>query len=246
MSEGAVERIERAYAAHFAERQSRLPGAGVSLRAITGAVLFAARTRPEVDWMNTAFVMGKLTPPLVEEIVAFYREQGVRPRIEAVTGEPDGFVPGGELFVLAVVPLSEGGTSGKVEVRAVERNTFGQFVDVYVEAFGREDIPRTDVETWFALENWRFYVAEVEGRPAGAGILSIHGDVAYLASAATLPGLRGRGVHSALLRRRISDAASAGCSVVFGRAAPGGPGAAGLMRAGLMLSHRKRIWSEAR
>lgn len=246
MNDGAIERIERAYAAHFAERQALLPGAGVSVRAITGAVLFTARTRPEVDWMNTALVMGRVTPPLLEEIVAFYREQGVRPRIEAVAGEPEGFVSGGELFVLAVVPIPESPASGKVAVRAVDGDSFGRFADVYVEAFGRDDIPRPDVDAWAGLQNWRFYLAEADGAPAGAGILSIHGDVGYLASAATLPGMRGRGVHAALLRRRMTDAASACCSVIFGRAAPGGPGAAGLMRAGLMLSHRKKVWVEAR
>jgi len=246
MNDGAIERIERAYAAHFAERQSMLPGAGVSVRAITGAVLFTARTRPEVDWMNTALVMGRVTPPLLEEIVAFYRQQGVRPRIEAVAGEPEGFVSGGELFVMAVVPPADSPDSGKVAVRAVDADSFGRFADVYVEAFGRVDIPRPDVEGWSVLKNWKFYFAEVAGKPAGAGILSIHGDVGYLGSAATLPAMRGRGVHSALLHRRMADAASAGCSVIFGRAAPGGPGAAGLLRAGLMLSHRKKVWLEAR
>jgi len=190
--------------------------------------------------------MGRVTPPLLEEILAFYRDQGVPPRIEAVSGEPEGFMSGGELFVLAVVPAADQPAPDKVSITAVDDKSFGRFADVYVEAFGRDDIQRPDLEAWSVLKNWKFYLAEVDGAPAGAGILSIHGDVGYLASAATLPGMRKRGVHSALLHRRMADAASAGCSVVFGRAAPGGPGAAGMMRAGLLLSHRKRIWLETR
>jgi N-acetylglutamate synthase-like GNAT family acetyltransferase len=196
--------------------------------------------------MNVALASGRLTPDLLDRIRTFFREQGLPTRIESLSGEPPGFVPAGELFVLFILAGAPVPAPPEVTVRRADRSTFSKFADLYVAAFGRPDILRSDLDGWIGLENWRFYTAEVEGRPAGAAMLSLHGEAAYLASAATRPEMRGHGVHAALLRRRMEDAAEAGCSIVFARAAPGGAGASGLMRAGLQLSHRKRIWVEAR
>lgn len=246
MIEGPVERIESAYAAHFAERQTAIRDAGAVVREIPGAILYAARGRPHVEWMNVALAGGKPAPELLDRIRVFFREQGLPMRLEALSGELPGFDLQGEMFVLfamagAPVPAPPG-----VIVKRADRSTYPQFADLYVAAFGRPDILRSDLDGWIGLENWRFYTAEIDGMPAGAAMLSLHGDAAYLASAATLPAMRGHGVHQALLRRRMEDAAEAGCSIVFARAAPGGAGASGLMRAGLQLSHRKQIWVEAR
>jgi GNAT superfamily N-acetyltransferase len=133
-----------------------------------------------------------------------------------------------------------------VKVRRVDRSSFGRFADVYVRAFARPDIRLTDVESWQGLENWRFHLAEIDGRPVGGAMLSLHGDVGYLASAATLPEVRRRGVHAALVRARMLDAAESGCSLVFARAVPGASGASSLTRARMVLSHRKQIWLPAR
>lgn len=246
MNEGPVERIEDAYADYFEERQSALAKAGVVIRDLPGAVLFAAKNRPDVDWMNTALMRDRPTDSLLGEIGTFYREHRIKPRLETLSGEPNGYAPTGELFVLVAMAGAEPPAPPDVRVRRVDRSNFAAFADAYVRAFGRADIPRTDVDAWRGLENWRFHLAEIDGKPAGAAMLTLHGDIAYLASAATLPAMRRRGVHAALLRARMLDAADAGCTLVFARAAPGGAGASGLTRARMVLSHRKQIWSPLR
>ena len=246
MNDGPVERIEDAYADYFEERQAALKDAGTVVRDIPGAVLFAAKNRPDVDWMNTALLQARPTGELLATVHDFYRTQGIRPRLETITGEPEGYETSGELFVLAAMAGTEPPAPPEVRVRRVDRTNFARFAGVYVAAFDRPDIRKSDVEAWQGLENWRFHLAEIDGTAAGAAILSLHGEVGYLASAATLPSMRRRGVHAALLRARMLDAADAGCSLVFARAAPGGPGAAGLTRARMVLSHRKQIWVPAR
>src|SRR5436189_180221 len=78
------------------------------------------------------------------------------------------------------------------------------FARTFVRAVGAPDEARASVERW----NARLYVAFVDGDPAGAGALSILDGVGHLANVATIPALRGRGVQTALIRRRIRDAAA--------------------------------------
>jgi GNAT superfamily N-acetyltransferase len=63
-------------------------------------------------------------------------------------------------------------------------------------------------------EAWGCYLALVDGVAQGAAFMHRHGDVAEFGAAATLPGARGRGCQTALLHRRIRDAAAAGCRVM--------------------------------
>ncbi len=66
-------------------------------------------------------------------------------------------------------------------------------------------------------DNWRCYTALLgdENLIAATGATMIERDVALLALDTTLSRARGRGCHRALLRRRLADAAEAGCRLVF-------------------------------
>jgi GNAT superfamily N-acetyltransferase len=58
---------------------------------------------------------------------------------------------------------------------------------------------------------WKHYLALDGAVPVAAAALFMHAGMGSLAFAATLPGFRGRGAQSALIARRIRDAARAGC-----------------------------------
>lgn len=62
---------------------------------------------------------------------------------------------------------------------------------------------------------WRCYVARVDGVTQACGAMLVQGGVAELGIGATLEGGRRRGCQLALLRRRILDAAEAGCRLLF-------------------------------
>lgn len=89
--------------------------------------------------------------------------------------------------------------------------------DIVSEAF---ELPLTASALFFSLpqtSNWRCYTAALG---PGQGIVStasmmISGRIAQLGLAATRPEARGRGCQWALLRRRLVDAAAAGCDTVF-------------------------------
>jgi len=66
-----------------------------------------------------------------------------------------------------------------------------------------------------------FFIAEVEGVPAGGGMTSIHQGVASLGGTGTLPEFRSRGVQKALLLARLALAAESGCDLAMVATLPG-------------------------
>jgi hypothetical protein len=97
------------------------------------------------------------------------------------------------------------------------------------------------------LPDWRCYVAYLDGEEVAAGAMLLDGDVALLGLDATLLHARGRGCNRALLRRRLEDAAKAGCRTVLAVALDTpqpGPSAAAcrLLDVGFMEGHRSVAW----
>lgn len=72
----------------------------------------------------------------------------------------------------------------------------------------------------------------VDGRPVGCASVTVTGGIATLGAMATLPGERGRGVQSALLRHRLRYARSLGCEVAITTVAPGSASERNVLRHG--------------
>lgn len=64
-------------------------------------------------------------------------------------------------------------------------------------------------------EGWRCYLALFDGEPQACGAMLVDGRLAEFGIGATLESGRRRGCQLALLRRRIVDAAAAGCETLF-------------------------------
>jgi GNAT superfamily N-acetyltransferase len=88
----------------------------------------------------------------------------------------------------------------------------------------------------------RRYLAVTAAGPIAAGALTLHDGVAVVGGASTLPGRRGEGGQSALLRHRISVAAQAGCDLLVATVQPGSVSAANLCKAGFRTVHRT-VWT---
>ncbi len=96
-------------------------------------------------------------------------------------------------------------------------------------------------------EGWRCYVALVEGEAQACAAMFVAGEVAEFGIAATLEPARGRGCQLALLRRRILDAAAAGCTTLFvetGERRPDRPSTSyrNILRAGFEEAYRRPNW----
>jgi GNAT superfamily N-acetyltransferase len=84
-----------------------------------------------------------------------------------------------------------------------------------------------------------FFLAEVDGVPAGGGMMSIHQGVASLGGTGTLPEFRNRGVQKALLLARFAAAARAGCDLAMVATSPGSGSQRNVERAGFRVVYTR-------
>jgi GNAT superfamily N-acetyltransferase len=94
---------------------------------------------------------------------------------------------------------------------------------------------------------WHCYVARIDGEAAASAAMFIQSGIAELGIVATLGPARGRGCQTALLHRRIADAAAAGChvlSVKTGERTPGRPSTSygNILRAGFEETYLRPNW----
>ena len=90
----------------------------------------------------------------------------------------------------------------------------GAFEEVLAAGF---DWPRSIAALWASLvgrPGWRHFAARRDGRVVAVAGLLIRGAAAWFGPAATLPGDRGRGAQTLLLRERIETARAAGCRLL--------------------------------
>jgi len=97
-------------------------------------------------------------------------------------------------------------------------------------------------------DDWRCYVAHIDGETQACAAMLVDGDLAELGIAATLESARGRGCQRALLHRRILDAAAAGCRTLFvetGERVPDRPSASyrNILRAGFEEAYLRPNWT---
>jgi GNAT superfamily N-acetyltransferase len=86
------------------------------------------------------------------------------------------------------------------------------------------------------------FLAEIDGRPIAAGGLTIHGGVALLAGASTVPEGRRQGAQTALLQSRLRLAASSGCDVAMMCALPGSASQRNAERRGFRIAYTRVKW----
>lgn len=194
---------------------------------------------------------------VLADIVAFYDEVGIRPSVEVL--EPDttdelgellgdaGFSPIADGITLHVTPngASPIQVSG-VEIREVGRTERDRYIEVLLDAY---ELPAraSALRQMFAHEHanpgLRRYLASIDGAPAAAAALYTCEGTALFAGAATLPAFRRHGCQSALIARRLSDAA-ADCDLVVATAAAGSASQENLARHGFETTHHRTLWRQ--
>jgi GNAT superfamily N-acetyltransferase len=90
------------------------------------------------------------------------------------------------------------------------------------------------------------FLAELDGRPVAAGVLSICEGVALLAGASTVPEARRRGAQLALLDARLRYAAERGCDIAMMCAQPGSASQRNAERHGFRIAYTRIKWQLSR
>lgn len=188
-----------------------------------------------------------------DEAVAWYADGGVPGSFEITPGltttklvrllQERGYRQSGFHATFAALLNLPTSATGEVAVRRVESgDDLSAFADAYHLGWNINEF-RVPMESWPKASGWSLYIGLVEGRTAGAAILYLKGDDAYLADSAVSPQFRRHGVHRALLDRRCLDAASSGARTVFSGAEFLSGSHRNMIRSGLGLLCTETIWS---
>jgi GNAT superfamily N-acetyltransferase len=93
-----------------------------------------------------------------------------------------------------------------------------------------------------AREGALSFLAEIDGRAIAAGAMFIHGGVAVLAGASTIPAARRQGAQLALLAARLRYARASGCDLAMMCAAPGSSSQRNAERQGFRIAYTRTKW----
>lgn len=231
---------------------------GMVLREFGPVLAPAATAAPEVDFLNRVLGLGPDERPHLAAIIRHYRRLGVPAWFELSP------LPGADELTNALVAAgaragvshavlvhdladrADLDTESAIEIAVVTPDQWEVFARVLLEG---HEVPPADLddavadhEQWPSIPGWTLYLASLAGEPVGAGVLVVHDGIGYLANASTVPDARGQGVQTALIHRRLHDAAAAGCELATVGCTFLSPSHRNVARAGFTLSHIRASW----
>lgn len=134
----------------------------------------------------------------------------------------------------------------EISIRQLKNDEFDLFAEIYTKGFEMPAFLQSGVaqnnKVLYNNPNWTFYIASIANNPAGIGVLFLKDNVANLAAAATIPTQRKKGIQSALIKKRIYQAASKACDLIVGEAKFGSASQNNMERAGMRIGYTKAIW----
>jgi len=214
------------------------------------------------DWtpMPRVFCFDHTQLDRLDEILAWFEEAGRTPHFELLPYDGNravfdalaarGFAPRYTISVLftdatdaRVDPIDE------VSIRRSPDDEIDTWLGVYIDAHGWECTPE-ERPVWIAELRAQYlpdaihrYVAERDGELLAVAA-SYHAgrDHAHLTNCATLLPHRSRGLHRALIARRLTDAQESGATIAAADTAPQSGSQRNLERAGFRLAFQKTHW----
>lgn len=131
----------------------------------------------------------------------------------------------------------------RVQVRCIEAHEMGLWCQVVHSGFLNQDELGSgeDAASGFSAEavGNQFYVASVDGHPAGAAVLGCFNRVGVFSGTSVLPRFRGLGAQRALVAARLAAARQAGCRWACSAVLPSSASQANLERCGFRVVYPK-------
>jgi GNAT superfamily N-acetyltransferase len=256
-----LERAEASANAAFVEARARVaPDSGATWQDVSGCyAMFDGVGSPSTQ----TFGLGLFAAASEEDLLTlerFFAERGadvfheVSPLADPVllTMLPArGYRPV-ELTSVLYRPVAAGempGAAGAVRARPIAAGEEERWADVSARGWGESPELSAFVRD-LGLVSARSagatcFLAELGGEAIAAGALALHGGVAILAGASTLPAWRGRGAQTALLAARLRHAAERGCDVAMMGALPGSTSQLNAERQGFRIAYTRLKWQRA-
>jgi len=139
------------------------------------------------------------------------------------------------------------GHQGAITVRVIAPEESQLWTDISAKGWAHEHPELVDFLLQLgvissAREQSMCFLAEVDGKPGAAGVLSLHEGVALFAGSATVPELRHRGLQTALLHERMRYAFDHGCDLAMMGALPGSESQRNAERKGFRIAYTRTKW----
>ncbi|MGM0834609.1 MAG: GNAT family N-acetyltransferase [Bacillota bacterium] len=228
----------------------------VEIKKFGSATAFSCKKIPGPAF-NTVKGLNSEDEGYLDEILDFYRQKEIPVRFELTPAHAStellhklhrlGFYQS-DFHTTLYMHISEVSTPAAelLSIRKMEKHEVSTYADIYVQGFQMPAFLKDGVaqnnEVLFEHDQWTFYLASIDGEPAGIGVVFIKDHIATLAAAATLPYFRNRGIQRALLQHRIFQAYREECSLMVGQAKFGSVSQNNMERAGLRIAYTKGIW----
>jgi GNAT superfamily N-acetyltransferase len=257
-----IHRVVKAATAYTISRMrilEQIPGnpVGIGYQKIGDATALSALNLPSSSFNSVVGLRAGQTSE-IESLVQWYRERGQQARFEIAAGDYDpslgqelarlGFFQSG--FHTALIAECEVHAPAPTRISVAPVMTTADmedFLTAYVAGWGIPDAIRqqfkANVGPWFGERGWSLYLARVDGRPVATAILFVHDGVGYFADSATDPAFRQRGLHLALLARRLQDARAAGADLVCSGADFLSTSHRNMERVGMRVLFLRAIWT---
>ena len=184
-------------------------------------------------------VFHEVSPIADPSALAQLTERGYRPcELTSVLFQPLG----------AEVAVASGDTTAIA--RAARPADLARWADLAMRGWGEVDglveFMRGFSSVVASAEDAYPFIAEIESVPVASGLLTMHGGVALLGGASTVPEARRRGAQRALLAARLQFAADHGCRLAMMCAAPGSGSQRNAERHGFRIAYTRIKWQKPR
>ncbi len=223
----------------------------------------AGRTRGTF-WANCAIGLGLTGPVPAEtmtELCAWFQEIGSRPLLEMCDHADASLIKSAAIAgmrlrrMIAVMsrPLcaqdADWSPSAEIAVERIsasDEQRMAEIAAVVGGSFATPERPVRQVDLDANIKGMRDAVmitfrAAINGRTIGGAFLDVTGELASLFGGAVDAACRGRGVQTALLRARLSEAARLGATTAMLEAVPGGPTHRNASRLGFTLCYNRAV-----
>ena len=258
MTQELAIRIENAEAASWVSRLTavqRLDGnpLGVEIRRVNGVTALMVRKHHHPELQR---VLGLLSghEAIVDDLIGWYRGYNMDCRLDITPFHASkeflhhlaerGFYQSEFRAVFCGVPtVDQPSPPVHLTVRELAPDDLEIFAEMFTAHLPEADRPFWKNVTRAEFAKHRCYVAFVGDNPAGVAALYVSDGIGWLGGAVTLPEFRRQGCQTALLRRRIADAAAMKCDFVVTHTTPGSESQRNIERVGLRVAYTSAVWT---
>src|SRR5260370_27023143 len=265
LTDERIQSIVQSEATYMSSRlmsvQEQFDDPGIQIARFGNAIAFVTQSLSGNPVFNRVIGLTAQDEGSIDPILQWYSKNGIPCRIDLCPYQTDqdlllslvkhGLYQGSYEMVLYGVPSPRiSPLPQHIVVRNVHQHELDLYSDLYAQGF-LEFYEGLDVDirlvgeyakVLYGRPGWHLYLAFVEETPAAVALLHIQEQIASLVAGATVPQFRGRGCQTALIQRRIADAAHAGCTLLVTQTGVGTVSQHNMERAGMHIAYTKAVW----